>query len=131
MSEQAVILRLHIEQVTRSSPYKERLLRRKREGEKFVINGSGGLRETYNTPKSFDELTHTLHSCISSDPDADNMHYLMFKGINFFTLELILIMFHRIWMEGYVPTAWRKAVVIRLFKTEKLPHLPTNYRPKA
>lgn len=128
---QADVLGLHFQQVSSSSQYTERFLRKKREAEKSIINVSGGSREKYNVPFSFEELMRALYNCKSSAPGPYQIHYFMIRHMHSSTLDLLLILFNRIWLEGFFSAAWTTAIIVPLLKPGKSPNCPTSYRPIA
>ena len=46
-------------------------------------------------------------------------------------MEKLLELYHRVWVEGKLPSVWKEAVVIQIRKPGKDPGKPSSYRPIA
>ena len=54
-----------------------------------------------------------------------------FQSIYRNPLSLLLNIFNKIWVSGYFPSDWRKAIIIPIPKPGEDPTNPTKYRPVA
>ena len=75
------------------------------------------------------EFETVSNTCTGSSPGIDELHYDMFKKLNFTQKSTILAYFNYLFLNDLFPDSWRTAIVIPILKPGKNPYLCTSYRP--
>ena len=58
-------------------------------------------RENYNKPFTKEELTRAIHATENSAPGPDKIHSEMLKHLPPEGLDSLLVMYNKIWQQGY------------------------------
>ena len=90
---------------------------------------SSDLDEDYNSPFTIDELKEALGKAHDSAPGPDHVHYQLLRHLPEVCLEVLLVAFNRIWLQGNFPDSWRNAIVIPIPKPGRDPCEAGNQRP--
>ena len=83
-----------------------------------------------NARFSFQELNQALQSCKHTSEGLDGIHYKMLKHLSIQT-TLFLLIYYKIWSDGYFLPSWRVAIIIPFLKSGKNGHLPQDCHPIA
>jgi len=109
--------------------YSPQFLAIKTQREQHPLNFCSHNTEYYNLPFSKLELISALAATRDSSPGPDNIHYQMIKHLPECSLDLLLIVFNRIWENSTLPNTWKTSTVIPIPKPGKDHSDPNNYRP--
>ena len=93
--------------------------------EKQNLNFSSENVEVYNRPLSIQELQDALRRANDTSAGPDEIHYQLLNHL------LLQNIFNKIWISGYFPSDWKKAILIPIQNHGKDPTTPTKYRPIA
>ena len=77
------------------------------------------------------ELTRAIHATKNSAPGPDKIHNEMLKHLPPEGLDSLLVMYNKIWQQGYFSEEWLESTIIPIAKPDKDPTNPSNYRPNA
>lgn len=80
---------------------------------------------------TFFKLQLVLHSSKRTAPGPYGIHYKMLQYLHPSTLELVLYLFNRIWLQGCFPLPWKLAIIIPRLKPGKDPTCTSSFRPTA
>ena len=69
--------------------------------------------------------------CHDTAVGYDDIHYQFLKHLPFRSLDSLLRIFNKIWLNGILPDFWKEAIVIPMPKPGKDSTNPSNYRPLA
>jgi len=91
-----------------------------------------GQCNSMNVPFEIHELTDVLRNCKSkSAPADDRISYVMLKQIPRSCQATLLKLFNEVWLQGQLPSDWKKATIIPLLKAKKSAFDVASYRPVA
>lgn len=131
LEEQADALGAHFESISSSMHYTESFRKYKETEECKALNRNCQQNEPYNRPFNMAELRAALNTCKSSAPGADRVVYDMIKNLHADTQMTLLALLNNIWATGYLPAAWKEAIIVPILKQGKDPSVLTSYRPIA
>jgi len=92
---------------------------------------SSGQCNSINASFEIHELTDALRNCKSKSAGDDRISYVMLKQIPRSCQAALLKLFNEVWLQGQLPSDWKKATVIRLLKAKKSAFDVACYRPVA
>src|SRR4029077_15889644 len=99
--------------------------------EKQHINFNSNNHEYYNRIFSKEELIDAIHQSKDTAVGPDDIHYQLLKHLPEKSLETLLSIFNRMWIEGTFPSIWQEAILIPILKPGKDDADPNSYRPIA
>lgn len=73
------------------------------------------------------ELKQVINCWSDSSPGDDGISNVMFKYLPESSLQVLLLLFSRVWLT--MPVAWGKAIVVPVSKPGKCSSDPSSYRP--
>jgi len=87
-------------------------------------------KNTFNVPLTKGELISAIGTCKNKKSTGkDNIAYEFLKHAPDVFIDCLLKFYNEIWNKGYIPEAWRHAVIFPLRKPDKPVSDPTSYRP--
>lgn len=97
----------------------------------FIIQAAimNDERKEYNSMLTMEELKIAVANLKDTSPGLDEIHNNFIKNASFNTLEAILDMFNKSWMEEYVPKCWKIALLVPILKPGKPSATVGSYRP--
>ena len=79
----------------------------------------------FNTSELEDALAHSNNSAVG----GDKLNCEMLKHIPNHCLQILLLLFNRIWFTGEIPPEWLHSMIVPLHKPNTPVNLPQSYRP--
>ena len=95
-----------------------------------IINCTNQKME-FNAPFNMTELEDALANSNNFAVARDKLHCEMLKHMPVYCLQILLLLFHRIWFTGETPPEWTHSTVIPLHKPNKPVNSPQSYRPTS
>ena len=132
--DKANVLGNHYSKISSTSNYTERFRKHKEEFESKNANifcHRTDNSSVLNLPFKMGELKKALKKCKNTTPGQDRLSYEMFKHMSDYGQNIVLGFYNRIWEKGYIPKAWRHALVVPILKPNKIKTDPASYRPIA
>ena len=77
------------------------------------------------------ELRRVINRTGQTSPGKDEICYVMLRNLSDYSLNRLLKLYNKIWLEGQLPKAWKEAVIVPVGKPGKDLTCPGNYRPIA
>jgi len=93
------------------------------------LNFHTSINSDYNKEFSLRELHQALKISKSASVGPDNIHYELLRNLPITSKLVLLSLFNHIWLSGYFPPSWRKAIIIPISKPGKDSANPNNYGP--
>ena len=88
-------------------------------------------KEHYNKPFSKKELSRAIQATKNSAPGREKIQNEMLKLLPPEGLDSLLVLYNKLWQQGYFPENWLEFTRIPISKPGKDPTNPSNYRPIA
>ena len=85
-------------------------------------------RENYNKPFTKEELTRAIQATKNSAPGPCKINNEMLKHLPPVGLDSLLVMYSKIWQQGYFPEDWLESKIIPITKPGKDLTNHSNYR---
>uniref|UniRef100_A0A2P2I3D6 RNA-directed DNA polymerase from transposon X-element n=1 Tax=Hirondellea gigas TaxID=1518452 RepID=A0A2P2I3D6_9CRUS len=121
----------NMENVSSNHSYPQDFLRIKRAQELIPLDFNTRRKEEYNDEIHVNELRSALKTCHNTAPGKDGIHYAMLKNLSDGAIEMLLVVYNRVFLEGLFPSVWSEAILLPFLKPSKDPHEPSSYRPIA
>ena len=122
----------HYEYVSSTGRYNDEFKHIKQHRESVSLNFTERTTQhDYNSPITILELKTMLKKCKNTAAGPDKIHYKMLKNCHPSLLEVLLLIYNRIWTEGIYPNLWRQAIVLPFHKPGKPKEEVASYRPIA
>ena len=102
-----------------------------KENEKIPIDFKTDQYYSYNDCFIMDELLSALSTCSNTAPGEDMITFEMLKHLHPNSLQYLLKLYNKIWVEIYFPQDWHKALDLPFLKPGKDPYDANSYRPIA
>ena len=83
----------------------------------------------FNAPFIMKDLEQALAKSNNSAVGNDKLNCEMLKHMPYHCLQILLLLFNRIWFTGEIPSEWLHSVVVPVYKPNKPANLPQSYRP--
>ena len=87
------------------------------------------LNSSLNLDFTLQELKQAIQEARNSAPGPDRLSFLMFKHLEDWVLDVILILFNQVWAFAKLPCDWKHSIVIPILKDGKHSTAPSSYRP--
>lgn len=78
-------------------------------------------------PFRIGELRRALDKAGQTAPGKDEICYCMINHLSVGSLEKLLLLYNRVWVEGKMPVSWKEAIVIPIRKSGKDGSRPGSY----
>ena len=88
-------------------------------------------KENYNKPFSKEELSQAIQATKKYAPGPDKIQNEMLKHLPAEGLDSLLVLYNKIWQQGYFPEKWLESTIKPISKSVKEPTNPSDYRPVA
>ena len=82
-----------------------------------------------NTPFNISELEDALAHSNNSAVGSDKLNCEMLKHMPNHCLQILLLLFNRIWFTGEITPEWLHSMIVPFHKPNKPVNLPQSYRP--
>ena len=115
--------------VSDGSSYSHEFMSHKTRMERETLEFATDRDLPYNKPITMEEFTTCLAQTQESAPGIDKITYSMIKHSHPSLVSLILLLYNRIFDNGYYPVRWKTAIIVPIPKPNKDPKNPANYRP--
>jgi Reverse transcriptase (RNA-dependent DNA polymerase) len=97
--------------------------------EKKLLNFISHTTKAYNLPSSDWEFMSALRELKNTAPRPDNIHNVMLNNLNPSSLQYLLAIYNRLWVEEVFPESWREAINIPILEPGKSKEQVSSYRP--
>ena len=104
--------------------------RTKKEYSEYLENNEE-RKDTINASFNLDELKPAINTFRVTSPGKDQISYVMLSHLSKASLEVLLELYNRVWLQGQLPRSWKLAVMVAIGKPGKNHTMPNNYRPIA
>ncbi len=91
----------------------------------FILPSTGVINAAFS-PR---ELSSALQSCRDTSDGLDGIHYSMLKHLSLCAFSSLLAFYNQLWVTGFFPAEWRKAVILPFLKSGKSGSHSQDYRP--
>lgn len=95
----------------------------------FNLNNDNQNSKFLVEPFTWSEFTISLQSRRNTTPGMDDYPYLLIKNLDESAQKLFLDILNLLWLNNYIPQAWKTQCVIPILKPDKAPELASSYRP--
>ena len=132
--EKADVFAKHYAKVSSTSNYPNEFKSHKEKFErekKHLFERRKNDMSVFNVPFKLSEFKKALKKCKNTTPGKDMICYEMFKHMSSYGQNCVLKFFNRIWEKGFMPSAWKHALIIPILKPNKKKSDPASYRPIA
>ena len=103
----------------------------KRKCEAVPFSFASDNSESYNCPFTLDELQNAIARSGSTSKGPDHLHYSFFKNLPPSSLNVLLAILNKLWLNDCFPPSWSSSIIIPIPKPGKDKSIPSNYRPIA
>ena len=117
------------EQQSSSQKHSDNFQSTKKQAEKTNLNFKSENKENYNRIFSMKDLKKAIKKAKNSSEGGDKIHYEIIKHLPHSSLEILLEIINKIWLDGSFPQIWRHAIIIPIPKPNKDYTMPSSYRP--
>ena len=114
-----------------SKNYSKQFQTQKKNQEKYKINFNSENNEPYNETITLNELKSAIEKSHDSAVGPDEVHYSFLRQLPSKSLDLLLKLYNKIWINKIFPKTWEEATIIPIPKPGKDTSNPENYRPIA
>ena len=104
----------NFEQQSSSEKHSKHFQSIKHQAEKTKLNFNSDNRESYNRVFSMKDLKKSIKKAKNSSEGGDMIHYEIIKHLPHSSLEILLEIINKIWIDGSFPDIWRLAIIIPL-----------------
>ena len=71
-------------------------------------------KDTINASFNLDELKPAINTFRVTSPGKDQISYVMLSHLSKASLEVLLELYNRVWLQGQLPRSWKLAVMVQI-----------------